>query len=318
MTIVNLALAPPVAQAADYWGRKPFLMVSVIPALIGSIILSRATSIGMAIAGNVLASVSTASQPLLFAIASEILPRRYRPAAQAGINAIFAFGGIFALLAGAAINKDYHEGWRIIWYINIGLFGSAGLITFFFYNPPPRILQVTLTLREKLNRLDWVGICVLPIGVTLFVMGLSWSDNPFSWNNGHILGPFIIGCALLIGLVFYEVRINKSGLFHRDLFNHDRNFGIALFAIFVEGISFFAANNFFPTEVSILFETNPVMVGLRFSIVFVASLIGGFVASLYSSWSKQIRWPLVASFVSFAIFYGKYNSASLVMLSVLT
>lgn len=194
--------------------------------------LSRAISMDMAIAGNILASMSTASQPLLFAVASEILPRRYRPAAQAGINAIFALGGIAALLVGAACVRDYHEGWRVVRYINTGLFASAGLITSLFYNPPPRILQVTLTLREKLNQLDFVGICVLPIGVTLFVMGLTWSDNPFSWDNAHILGPFILGCVLLIGLVIYEVWFNKTDLFHRDLFSHDRNFAIALFAIF--------------------------------------------------------------------------------------
>lgn len=310
VTIVNLGLAPPVAQAADYWGRRFFLLASVVPALVGSIILSRATSMKMALAGNVLASISTASQPLLFAIASEIIPRQHRPAAQAGINGAFAIGAVTALLMGSAVNRDYHEGWRIVWYTNIGLFAIAGLITFLFYNPPPRVLQLTLTQREKFKRLDWVGICVLPVGVTLFVVGLTWSDNPYSWTNAHILAPFLIGCVILVGLVIYEVRFKKYGIFHRDLFTNDRNFAIAIFAILVEGVTFFAANNFFPLEISVLFETDPVMVGLRFSVAFLASFTGGFIASVYCSWNKQIRWPLVASFLCFSIFNGMRNPKS--------
>ncbi|KAH6949391.1 hypothetical protein BKA56DRAFT_638842 [Ilyonectria sp. MPI-CAGE-AT-0026] len=195
--IVNLALGAPVAQAADYWGRKWFLVISCAFAVVGSIIVSRATNIDMALAGNALASISTSAQPLLFAVASEILPRRWRPAAQGGVTGIFA---------------------------------------------------INFTSREKLKKLDWVGIIMLPVAVTILCIGLTWSQNPFSWKNAHVLAPFVVGFVLVICLALYE------GLIKKD------------------------------------------------------AIVSSIIASIYCSWSRQLRWPLVISYVGFVLFYATMMS----------
>ncbi|KAJ4195440.1 hypothetical protein NW767_009762 [Fusarium falciforme] len=306
--IVNLALGAPVAQAADYWGRKWFLVISCAFAVVGSVIVSRATNIDMALAGNALASISTSAQPLLFAVASEILPRRYRPAAQGGITGIFAVAAIVALMMGSAVTKDNPSGWRIVWYFNTGLFLFTALVVMFLYNPPPRPEQVNFTLREKLRKLDWVGIIMLPVAVTVLCIGLTWSENPFPWTNAHVVAPFAIGIVLVIILALYEVFVKKDGLFHHELFNHDRNASIALFLIFVEGMAFFVANSYVPLEMSVLFETNPVLACLNFSIVFIGAVVGSIIASIYCSWSRQLRWPLVVSYIGFVIFYATMMS----------
>ncbi|KAK5059701.1 hypothetical protein LTR84_009584 [Exophiala bonariae] len=305
--IINLALGSPVAQAADYWGRKWPMFVSCVLAIVGCVIVSRATNIETALAGNVLASSSTGTQPLLFAIASEILPRRFRPAAQGGLTGIFAIGAIVALLMGSAVTNHSIDGWRIVWYFTTGLFAFAGAAFLFLYNPPSRFEQVNFTLSQKLKRLDWVGIIVLPVSVTVFVIGLTWSDNPYSWKNGHVLGPFIVGIVLLLALVGYEAFVKKDGLFNHKLFRHDRNFSIALFLIFVEGMAFFVANTFLPLEVSVLYSTNPIMVGFNFSIVFICATVSTILASIYCSWSRSLRWPVVMSYSGFVLFYGRYT-----------
>src|SRR6266536_2504075 len=90
IAIVSCVLGPPISQAADYWGRKCFVVTLTLLGCVGCIIVSRATSMNMAIAGEVVAGLAYGSQPLLYAVASEILPRRYRALAQAGINAFIA------------------------------------------------------------------------------------------------------------------------------------------------------------------------------------------------------------------------------------
>ncbi|KAH6955604.1 major facilitator superfamily domain-containing protein [Ilyonectria sp. MPI-CAGE-AT-0026] len=217
--IVNLALGAPVAQAADYWGRKWFLVISCAFAVVGSIIVSRATNIDMALAGNALASISTSAQPLLFAVASEILPRRWRPAAQGGVTGIFA---------------------------------------------------INFTSREKLKKLDWVGIIMLPVAVTILCIGLTWSQNPFSWKNAHVLAPFVVGFVLVICLALYEGLIKK--------------------------------------DVSVVFERDSVLVSLNFAIVFIGAIVSSIIASIYCSWSRQLRWPLVISYVGFVLFYATMMS----------
>jgi MFS family permease len=216
-------------------------------------------------------------------------------------------GAIVALLSGGAFVRDVHEGWRIMWYIIAALLTSSGLITFFFYNPPPRELQASLTFRQKCKALDTVGITILPVGLTVFVMGLTWYANPYSFATSHVLAPFITGLAILAAFVLYESLVKKDGLIHHGLFQNDRNFAISSFLIFIEGVAFFAANQFFPYEVSVLYETDPVRIALRFCIAFIANVLATVLYSIYCSHYRQIRYPAVVSYICFVIFYGKQN-----------
>jgi MFS family permease len=47
IAITTVVLGPPVSQAADYWGRKWFLVILTSFGAVGAIIVSRATSVSM-------------------------------------------------------------------------------------------------------------------------------------------------------------------------------------------------------------------------------------------------------------------------------
>jgi MFS family permease len=303
-TIVAVAFSTPISQVADYWGRKGPLLLACLAVCIGSIIVSRAAVMDMALAGNTIASFSIAAMPLLFTVTSEIVPRRYRPPALGGINAMLSITGIVVLLAGTTLCQNYVEGWRILWYVCAASGALATLLIFFLYHPPPRDLQISLTVKEKLARLDWVGICLIPAATILIIVALTWSQNPYLWDDAHILAPFITGTVMLGFVIVYEAKIKQDGLFHRQLFTQGYNFAIALFAIFVEGATFFTANSFFPMEIAILFGTDAFDTGLRFSVAFFAATAAAMVVSWYSSWRRVVRWPLVAGFICFVVAFG--------------
>lgn len=44
--------------------------------------------VGVVIAGEAIVGISTGAQPLIHAIPSEVLPRKYRPYAQASLNVV--------------------------------------------------------------------------------------------------------------------------------------------------------------------------------------------------------------------------------------
>ena len=114
IAILTVVLSPPVSQAADYWGRKWFLVGLTFSGCIGSIIVSRANSMGMAIAGFTIGGISFGAQPLLHAVTSEILPRKYRPLAQGTVNLSAALGAIIALLMGGSLTRNgNHAGFRV-------------------------------------------------------------------------------------------------------------------------------------------------------------------------------------------------------------
>ena len=302
LVIVTTVLSPPVAQAADYWGRKWFLVILTFCGMIGSIIVSRANSIGLAIFGFIISGLSFGAQPLLHAVVSEVLPRKHRPWAQTSVNVSAALGGVVGLLVGGALTRHGNAaGFRAYWYMTAAIYAVSTVACAILYNPPPRELQTSLSTREKIGRLDWIGYIILVLGLTLFCLGLSWSQNPYSWTNAHVLATFLVGAGFMIVFVLYETFFKKDGMVHHDLFGN-RNFPLALVCIFVEGLVFFAANNYFAFEVSVLYTTDPLRVGLHYTISFWLLGLSAIGAGLYCTSRKSVRWPIVWSFICFLIF----------------
>lgn len=252
LTIPSVVFGPIVSQTADYWGRKWFLVAATIFGTIGCIVAARADSFAMFILGMTLTGLEFGALPLLHTVPSEILPRRWRAPAQAALMVANSFGLILGLiLAGVFARNGHAEGFRNYYYVCTGLFAVATVFVFIAYNPPPTSLQTSLTFRQKVGRLDWVGYILLASSLVLFCMGLAWSQNPYPWSDPHTSAPFAIGLTLGLCLVVYETKFKKDGMFHHGLFKGGNwNFSIAAVAIFCEGVAFFAATVYFPFQVS--------------------------------------------------------------------
>ncbi|RDL41314.1 Uncharacterized protein BP5553_01293 [Venustampulla echinocandica] len=305
ITICTAVLSPSVSQAADYWGRKWLLIFFTILGCVGSIVVSRANSPGSVLVGFTFSGLAFGSQALVPTITSEVLPRNYRPYAQAAVNVSGSLSGFVSLLLGGALTRNSnHEGFRTYWYICAGTFALSAILTAFLYNPPLRELQRTLKFTEKLKKLDWIGYALLTLGLALFCVGLSWSQNPYPWTDARVSAPFAVGVFFTTALVLYEWFIKVDGMIHHRLFRgRGRNFPIALFCLFVEGLAFFSANNYFPFETSILFTSDPVVVGAHFGIAFIASIVFAGVGAAYCWKTKTLRDTTMAAFISFIIFF---------------
>lgn len=276
--------------------------------VVGSIVMSRATSMNMAIASQCLTGLCYGAQPLLHAVPSEILPRRVRTLAQGTITAAISIAALAGLTGGAAMLQRYNEGFRNYWYMMTALFAISVILVLVFYNPPPRPLQRTLTQREKLRRLDWVAYALLIVGVVCISLGLVWAQNPFPWSSSHVLAPLIIGIVTLIGLVVHQLFFKKDGLIHHDLFKKDRNFAISLVCIAVDGMAFFGVNSYFTFQVQFLYQADFLLANLCFGLLFIGAIIGSMLVGIYAQWSRRLREPLVLSNVFYVLFFGKLAS----------
>ncbi|KAF4339929.1 drug facilitator PEP5 [Fusarium beomiforme] len=303
ITILTVVLNPPIGQAADYWGRKTILVFLPLTGVAGSIIISRAHSSGTLIAGFAILGVNYGCQSLSLAVMSEILPRDHRPMAQAVGNISSGVGAIVSLFMGAGLLQDGKiENYRIFWYITAGIYAIASLGCFIGYNPPPRDLQLSLTTSQKLKRLDWGGYALFGPALVLFCIALSWSQNPYSWDSVNILAPFIIGIVALIVFIIYELRFKRDGMLNYDLWQH-RNFGIAMFVIFVEGIAFIAANSYFAFQVSLVYDASLLSAGGNFALMFVTTSVFSPLFGLWSSKRKVLRLPLIIGALLLLVFF---------------
>ncbi|KEF62407.1 uncharacterized protein A1O9_00379 [Exophiala aquamarina CBS 119918] len=300
LTITFVVLAPPVSQAADYWGRRWLLIILSFLGCVGTIITSRANSMGMAITGEVFVGAAFAATPLQFAVASEVLPRRQRLAGQASINALEVTkskaggtGSIFALLAGAKFVDVYGlQGFRYA-----GIFAIAAFVCYALYRPPVLELQKSLNTSQKLRRLDWCGYAITMCAVVLFSMGLSWANNPYPWSDAHVLAPFLLGVAMFVLLAIYCWKIKKDSFIPHALFSRDRNLAISLFSIFCEGLVFAAANIYVPTQTAVLYEPTSLGVSLVFTICLICYVVFSPITALICYKFRNLRSLNVMGFV---------------------
>jgi MFS family permease len=304
IAILTVVLGPIVSQASDYWGRKCFLVILTLFGTVGGVIVARASSMVMVIVGFTILGVAFGAQPLLHTVASEVLPRRWRAWAQAGIMAANGLGLITGLVVGGALNRHGNpSGFRHYFYIAMALFAIASAICVFAYRPLPTRLQTTYTFREKVAQLDWIGYGLLASSLVLFSVGLFWSQNPYKWSDPHPSATFAVGLALALLLILYETKFKADGMFHHGLFKSNRNFTIATICVFCEGIAFFAANIYFAFQVSVLYEADLLIVGVRFSIAFMATIVASGFTGIYCAITKKVRWATVVAFVIFMVFF---------------
>lgn len=302
-------LSPPISQAADYWGRKWFVVGFTICGAVGTLIASRSQTFGQLIAGQVIACCAFGAQPLCHAIASEILPRKYRSLAQGACNTAAALGGGTGLLVGGGLVRTNPENFRTFFYITTALYAGAAFIIFWLYNPPLRALQRSLTLSQKLGRLDWIGYALFMPGLILFSFALTSSSGMYAWKSVKVIAPLVVGCLMLVAFGIYEWRFTREGMFHHDLFR-GRNFVIAESALFAEGLVFFATTAYYGFEIVVLFDQDLFSGGAYFSLGFLVMILATNLTGVYCSRTKTVRLPLVLSFVSFTIFCAAMASVN--------
>ena len=315
ITVFTVVLSPPFSQCADLWGRKWPITFALFCGCIGSIVASRAQSMGTVIAGYCIQGICFGAQPLLHAVVSEILPRKQRPIAQGSVNAVAGLGAFIGIvMAGALLRYGNLGHYRLFLYVTAAVFFVAAAGIALAYNPPPRELQLSLTTGEKLRRLHWISYLLFTPGLVLFCVALSWSRNPYPWSDSRIIAPFVVGMLFILGFCVYEWRFTQTGILNHDLFR-SRNFPIALLVIFCEGVTFFAANSYFAFEISVFTGHDLLISGLPFGTTFITSLVFACLAGPYSTRMKSLRLPITVGFAMILIFNicmaATYNKTSL-------
>ncbi|KAH7067739.1 major facilitator superfamily domain-containing protein [Paraphoma chrysanthemicola] len=301
IVIVTLSTILPISQAADYWGRKYLILGTTAFGVVGSIMISRSQNIATAIAGFVVTGVALGCQSICYAIPSEVLHRKHRAHGQAAANVASGIGAVVGVLVGGALVRQNNEGWRIYWYLSMALFALGFIGVFFGYNPPKREEEVAYNSLEKIRRMDWVGSGLVATGLVLLVVALQYSGNPYPFVDGHVMGPFISGIVCLIGFGLWEWKGTSEGLLDHKLFGH-RNFPLAVVGFFIEGVSFLTVSNYFAFEISFLKHVNTFNAGLPFAVLFLASMATAFACGFYTTWTRQIREPIVAGFLLLIVF----------------
>ncbi|KAF3055559.1 putative HC-toxin efflux carrier TOXA [Daldinia childiae] len=100
-------------------------------------------------------------------------------------------------------------GWRWCFWINVPAGACVLIIIFFFVNISGSSLNQTtrnLSIYEKIRHMDFVGLILFLGSICCLLLVLTWGGQAYPWNNGRIIGLFVVFGVLTVGLIFWLVK----------------------------------------------------------------------------------------------------------------
>ncbi|KAL8280780.1 hypothetical protein RQP46_006784 [Phenoliferia psychrophenolica] len=289
--VVVLSFAGVISSICDVYGRRYVLLGGLLIAFIGCIVIAVAESIGVVIVGSVLLSGLFVNQGNFFTIPAEVLPKRFRGVGATLTASAGGLGSVVALMVNGAFIRDHgRRGWRYGYYVGAGFMALTALSIYFFYVPirkPTKSFRYVLT-----HEVDIIGTVLLTGFAVPFLIGLNWGGSAYPWASVHCIATLSIGGAFLIALIVHQVWFKKDGIFHHDLFAC-RNYAIATFGLFVEGVVFLVFLLFYPLMTQILYEKRPFNQVLRLLPFWGTFMVVAPVAGWYSRYTRDVKNPLI-------------------------
>ena len=267
--VANAVFLPTSTWFAMKFGRKRFLMFSVLVFTIASFGCGIAGSLGFILLARAIQGAGGgALQPLSQAILMESFP----PEKQGMAMGMFAVGVVVAPVIGPAFGGYLTDAisWRWAFYINIPVGILALILQSKFLEDPPYISNANSGPLDKYG----LGLLAIWAGAMQFMCDKGQEEDWFGSNRIRWAAvAFAVAFALFL---MRELRHRKPLLNLRILAN--RNFGIGCLLIFLFGSTVYAITTILPLFFQTLMGYNATTAGMTVSPRGLGSLVGALVA----------------------------------------
>lgn len=181
VTLLTGAISTPVAgRLADMYGKKPMMLLTLTPFLLGSVICALSTEVLPMILGRGLQGLASGLIPLGISLIHDLLPRERAGAAIALMSSSMGIGGALGLPMAAAVAQ--FANWRVLFWITAAAAATA-LVAIWVGIPA---IRSTATRA----RFDYFGALGLSLGLVALLLAISQGAD---WGWGS---PATIACAL--------------------------------------------------------------------------------------------------------------------------
>lgn len=205
--VVTATLLVTFGRISDMFGRVKLYNLGFLIFAIGSILLWLTPGTGNAGAIELIAFrlIQGVGSGFLFsnstAIITDAFPADQRGLAM-GINQIAAIlGSVIGLILGGILA---YFSWRLVFLVSVPV-GIVGTIWAYL------MLRETATIRGH-QKIDWLGNITFAIGLTIFLLGISYGIEPYGgapmgWGNPLVIGMLVGGAMLLAIFVWVELHV---------------------------------------------------------------------------------------------------------------
>ncbi|KAE8217339.1 hypothetical protein CF319_g8550 [Tilletia indica] len=192
-------------QVLSNFPSKACYLSAIVFFEVGSLICAVAQNMNTLIVGRAIAGIGASGIMIsAMTILAESTTLQQRASLMGGLGVVFGVSMVLGPLIGGAIAQ--HIGWRWCFYINLPAGGlTIASIVFLLKTHPPlgQLIHKPMPLKEKINRLDFVGLLISLgwlVGITL---PLQDGGIKYPWTDARILGPLIASVFILALLVVW-------------------------------------------------------------------------------------------------------------------
>jgi DHA2 family multidrug resistance protein len=327
----NAVVLPASSWFSMRFGRKRFLITSIIIFTIASFFCGAATSLLVILVARLIQGAGGgALQPLSQAIITESFPPEKRGLAMA----MFGLGVVVAPVLGPTLGgwlTDQYT-WRWAFYINIPVGLLATFLIMRFVKDPPYITHA------KPGKFDKIGFGLLALGLGMMQIILDRGQQDDWFGATWIRWGFLVMVVALVGFVISQITREKT-LVDLSIFKN-RNFAVGSLLIFAFGAAVYSAVTLLPLYYQSLMDYDALSAGLVVSprgigailamplvgilvskidprylvstgfLVFgICSLIWGNLTLQISPWS--LLWPVIISGFSLGLVFVPLSVVSL-------
>lgn len=225
---------------AGWWstllGRKRMLMLSFGVFTAGSILCGVAQTFTQMLLFRIFQGIGGGTLiPLSQAILRETFPREQQGTAMA----VYGMGVVLAPAMGPILGGwlTDHYGWSWIFYINVPVSIVGMLLIGAIVHDPPY-------LRRGVARIDWLGIVLLTIGLTVMQLVLERGEQVNWFESDLIVAGTIVALLALTALVVWELHVEHPIVNLRLLKNLPLSIGSAMGLMF--GVALFGTTFILP------------------------------------------------------------------------
>ncbi len=288
--LTSIITIPVFGRLGDYYGRKPFVVMSIVLFLVSSVLCGVAQSMAQLVAGRALQGIAGGMMlGTAFAVVPDLFPDpRVRLRWQVILSSCFGIANAFGPTLGGFLT--YYIGWRSVFFMNVPL-GLLGL--FFVVRHIPRVRQ----MQQADIRLDWQGVILIALSLT----GLQFLVQLLPLH-GASLPMVLLGlgtAASMTAFVWWEKRC-PDALIPMDMFR-DRSIVILCMLSFFMGFVLFALLIYIPLLLQGGFGLTAREVGVLITPLVVSITVGSILSSRILPRMRRPERILHAGFILLAL-----------------